>query len=157
MSQQHVSLITEFYTCFQRLDGDGMAACYHPEISFSDPVFPALKATQAGAMWKMLCGQAKEFKLTFHSVSADENKGRAFWEAKYLFSKTGRPVHNKITASFEFQDGKIIRHVDEFNLWKWTQMALGPMGYILGWSPLIQNKVRAMAANNLDNYIKSSQ
>jgi hypothetical protein len=67
---------------------------------------------------------------------------------------TGRRVHNKIDATFQFQDGKIIRHHDRFNFWKWSFMALGPVGLFLGWSPFIKNKVRKQAAKNLEKFIK---
>jgi len=36
-------LINTFYSCFKQLDGNGMAACYHENICFSDPVFPIFK------------------------------------------------------------------------------------------------------------------
>ncbi|MFY8063069.1 MAG: nuclear transport factor 2 family protein, partial [Usitatibacteraceae bacterium] len=32
--------IRRFYAAFANRDADGMAACYHPEIAFSDPAFP---------------------------------------------------------------------------------------------------------------------
>jgi hypothetical protein len=34
------------------------------------------------------------------AVSADANGGRAHWEAHYLFSATGRQVHNIIDGTF---------------------------------------------------------
>lgn len=154
MSEQNKSLINQFYTNFQQLNAEGMNACYHTQIHFSDPAFPDLKGDKACAMWEMLCSRAQQFELTFHSVEADEQTGSAYWEAKYLYTRSGRPVHNKIHASFEFQDGKIIRHVDDFNLYKWTQMALGPVGYLLGWTPMLQNKVRSMAEMTLEQFIK---
>jgi len=54
-------LIERFYTSFQKRDPDGMVACYHPEIRFSDPVFPDLRGESAGAMWRMLSARAKSF------------------------------------------------------------------------------------------------
>ena len=120
----NAEIIERFYSCFQKLDGDGMAQCYHEDVVFSDPVFPELRGAKAGAMWKMLCSQAKEFELTFSDVQADATNGRAHWEAKYVFSTTGRNVHNKINASFRFQDGKIIHHNDSFHFWTWSFMAL---------------------------------
>ena len=103
------AMIENFYSCFKLLDGDGMAQCCHKNILFSDPVFPKLQGSKAGAMWKMLCSQAKGFELTFTDTQADDTTGRSHWEARYIFSMTGRKVHNKINASFRFQDGKIIK------------------------------------------------
>ena len=152
--RSNTDLIENFYSCFQNLDSDGMVQCYHKSIAFSDPIFPLLHGSNAGTMWKMLCSQARGFELTFNGVQADESTGSAYWEARYNFSKTGRSVHNKIDATFQFQDGKIIRHFDRFNFWKWSHMALGPIGLLLGWSPLLKKKVQKQAANNLERFIK---
>jgi len=93
----------------------------------------------------------------FSDAQADDVVGRVRWEAKYIFSMTDRKVHNKINASFRFQDGKIIQHHDNFNFWKWSFMALGSTGLILGWSPLVKNKVQRQVAKNLENFIKKSE
>jgi len=148
-------LIEIFYTSFQKLDAEAMARCYHPDIRFSDPVFPVLSQSEAGAMWRMLCFQAKNFELTFSDVEADERRGKAHWEAHYDFSATGRRVHNKIEAEFEFQDGKIIKHTDTFDFWKWSSMALGPVGFLLGWTPLLRKKVQKQAHERLARFVKS--
>lgn len=148
-------LIETLYTSFQRLDAEAMARCYHADIRFSDPVFPVLSKAEVGAMWRMLCSQAKNFELTFADVQASDRMGKAHWEARYDFSATGRPVHNKIEAEFEFQDGKIIKHTDTFNFWKWSSMALGPVGFLLGWTPLLRKKVQKQARENLTRFMDS--
>ena len=149
-------LIQTFYTAFQQRDHAGMIACYHPDIHFSDPVFTDLHGRQANAMWQMLCERGKDLAVTFSDVvataSADGGNGRAHWEATYTFS-TGHQVHNVIDATFVFQDGLIIRHQDSFDLWRWTRMALGPMGLFLGWTPLVQNRVRKTALAGLERFI----
>lgn len=151
------ALIERFYACFKKLDGNGMVECYHENIEFSDPVFPILRGAKAGSMWKMLCSQAKGFELTFNGIQSDETHGRAHWEARYVFSKSGRSVYNKIDASFQFKNRTIIQHHDSFNFWKWSFMALGPVGFFLGWSPLLKNKVRRQAASNLEKFINKIQ
>ena len=151
--KKNTELIEKFYSAFQKLDSDSMVECYHDDIEFSDPAFPNLRNSDAGSMWKMLCSQAKDFELSFSDIKADETTGSAHWEAKYLFSMTGRMVHNRIDATFRFQDGKIIQHNDHFNFWKWSSMALGPVGMVLGWSALLKNKVRKQADKNLKRYI----
>lgn len=145
--------IERFYRAFQKRDAAGMAACYHPQVEFSDPVFPGLKGPRAGAMWKMLCERGKDLKLEFSNVRADDRSGSAHWEAWYPFSATGRKVHNVIDASFEFRDGRIVKHTDRFDLHRWAGQALGVPGKLLGWTPFMQNKIRAMAAKNLDGFI----
>lgn len=149
-------LIHTFYQSFQKLDAEGMATCYHRNIEFSDPAFPDLKGNMASNMWRMLCSQAQNFELTYSEVAADDMTGSAYWEAKYDFSKTGRAVHNKIHASFVFENGKIVQHVDSFDFWRWSKMALGPAGLLLGWTPLLKGKVSSVANANLVKYCEKN-
>ena len=150
-------LIRKFYTAFASRDGRGMAACYHPAVIFSDEVFTELEGAQATGMWRMLCERGKDLKIEFREIEADDHTGRAHWEAWYTFSTTGRKVHNRIDARFEFKDGKIIRHRDSFSFWAWASQALGPTGRLLGWSSLVRNRVRAQAAKNLAAFLRDSR
>lgn len=149
---EHKRVIEEFYTAFQVRDYAGMIACYHPEVHFRDPVFLDLHGNEAKAMWHMLCERGKDLAIEFNGVQANETAGSVHWEARYTFS-TGRKVHNVIDATFEFKDGKISRHEDVFDLWRWTRQALGPTGALLGWSPIIKSKVRQTAWKGLDAFI----
>jgi hypothetical protein len=149
----NAELIERFYTAFAAQDAEPMAASYADSARFSDPVFPNLDAQEARGMWRMLTQRAQEFSLEFSHVSADDARGRAHWEAKYLFSGTGRHVHNIIDAEFEFANGKIVRHVDRFDFWRWSRMALGPTGILLGWTPMLQKKVQATARKNLNRFL----
>jgi len=93
-----------------------------------------------------------DLKISFSDVSADEKSGAAKWVAAYTFSKTGRRVINKISATFEFKDGKINRHYDRFDLWKWSRQALGLPGYLLGWSAFMKNKINKQTKSLLAKY-----
>ena len=149
-------LLHRFYTAFQRRDGKAMAECYHPEARFSDPAFPGLTGDEPGAMWQMLCERGKDLELEFRDIEADDESGRAHWEAHYTFSGTGRKVHNRIDATFRFQDGKIIEHRDDFDFWAWTRMALGPLGLLMGWTPMVKSKVQRTARDSLDKFMSES-
>ena len=156
VNQENAELLTKFYTAFQQRDYKTMAQCYHPKVHFSDPAFPDLVGKKACAMWHMLCESAKsDFALTFDKIAASDKSGLAHWEPTYTFSRTGRKVHNIIDAVFVFEDGKIIRHQDKFDLWRWSGMALGTSGSLLGWTPFMRKKIREMAAKNLDKFISS--
>jgi hypothetical protein len=89
-----------------------MTSCYHPEIVFSDPVFDRPSSAHALTMWKMLCSRTTDLMISFTDVRADDATGTAHWEARYMFSKTGRSVRNVIEASFVFRNGQIIKHND---------------------------------------------
>ncbi len=144
----NAQLIERFYAAFAKRDHATMTACYAPDATFADEVF-TLKGEQIGQMWHMLCANAKEFSLEFRDVSASDDTGRAHWEAHYVFSSTGRHVHNVIDAEFQIRDGRIVAHRDRFNFWSWSRQALGIPGLLLGWTPILRNKVSAQAAKNL--------
>lgn len=149
---ENAQLITRFYDAFSRLDGDAMAACYHPEVCFSDPVFPDLKGARAGAMWKMLTSRAADLRVEASGIDADDTTGRAHWEAHYTFSASGNHVHNVIDATFVFRDGLIVEHTDVFDFHAWAKQALGFKGALLGWTSFLHNKVREGAGAQLDKY-----
>lgn len=148
-----LDVVRGFYDAFTRRDGDAMAAVYADEATFSDPVFPGLRGREIGAMWRMLCGRAHDLVVTASGIEGDDTRVRAHWEATYTFSATGRKVHNVVDATFELANGRVVRHVDDFDFWRWSRMALGTPGLLLGWSPIVRNKVRAQARAGLDAFL----
>ena len=148
-------LIFKFYTAFTNLDGNEMANCYHNDIIFEDPAFGILEGERAAAMWKMLCEsqKGKDFKIEFSNIEASNYGGSAHWEAYYTFSKTGRKVHNKIDAQFEFKDGLIYRHQDKFNLHNWAKQAMGIKGLLFGSTGFFEKKLHNQTNSMLDKYM----
>ncbi|MBI4882698.1 MAG: nuclear transport factor 2 family protein [Actinobacteria bacterium] len=142
-------LVDRFYSSFAKHDGDAMAACYHPDVTFEDPAFGELKGHNAGDMWRMLCSGGTDVRIEHTVHEADDDGARVSWVANYTFSSTGRPVRNEITTTMKFRDGKIIDHRDRFKMWGWASQALGVPGRLLGWSPMLKAKVRKMALSNL--------
>ena len=151
-SATNAALINRFYEAFARQDGETMAACYAPDAHFHDPVFQDLHGDEVGSMWRMLCGRATDLAVKHSEVEARADTGSAHWEADYTFS-TGRSVHNVIEASFEFKNGLIAEHRDDFDLYAWARQALGPVGLLLGWSPPVQGKIRGQAREGLDEFM----
>jgi SnoaL-like domain len=146
--------IQSFYDAFVHLDGGVMERCYAEESRFDDEVFSLRGQREIGSMWRMLCDatRAKGQAVWRLEVSAVTERS-AHWEATYRFSATGRMVTNIIEASFEFDAaGRIARHTDRFDFWRWSRQALGLPGLLLGWTPILRNKVRAQAAANLKAY-----
>ncbi len=149
------AVITDLYESFSRGDADGMAACYHPQVHFSDPVFPDLNGPQVMQMWEALLGRSTDLHVVAGPANAEAGStdgagtGRTHWTATYTFAATGRPVVNEIDAEFRFEDGLIREHRDSFGFWRWTRMALGAPGLLLGWSPPLRSRVRRDAAKLL--------
>ena len=150
------AVITKFYTAFANSDPQTMSECYHPKVHFIDPAFGLLKDEQVSKMWKMLLLKSKgNIKIEFSDVKADDFSGSAKWVATYNFSKTNRKVINKIRAEFVFQDGLIIKHIDDFDIWKWSQQAFGLTGYLLGWTGFFQKKIQQQALLSLNKFEES--
>jgi ketosteroid isomerase-like protein len=149
------SVVERFYTGFAACDAEAMAAEYAPDVTFEDPVFGVLHGADAADMWRMLCAAASDLEVEHRIVRADEREAEVDWTARYTFSATGRPVVNRVRARLRFEGGSIVDHRDSFSMWRWSSQALGPVGRVLGWSPLIRTKVRSTALRGLDAYRRS--
>ena len=90
----------------------------------------------------------------FDAQTMSDCYAQAHWDAHYRFSATGRIVDNSIDARFGFDpQGRIASHRDRFDFWRWSRQALGMPGMLLGWSPMLRNKVRAQAGANLGQFL----
>jgi hypothetical protein len=147
------ALLEGFYQGFRWRNSEAMVACYAPEATFSDPVFQGLKGAEVPAMWRMLAGRARDLTVVYRGVRADDKRGKADWEATYSYGPARRKVHNVIHSTFRFKDGKIVAQRDKFSLWRWSRMALGIRGALLGWFPSVRGAIRREARKGLDAYM----
>lgn len=154
---ERAEVIETLYRALHEHDGETMAGLYHPKARFSDPVFPDLRGEEVGMMWRMLCERGKDLRVEASGIAVDGDRGKAHWEAYYTFSATGRSVHNIIDASFVFDGEQIVEHRDEFSLWRWSRQALGPMGLVLGWSPIVRGKIQSQARKGLELFMKKAR
>lgn len=150
MAQTNV--VDRFYEAFARRDAAAMAACYHPDATFEDPAFGLLDREDVCAMWSMLLGRSTDLAVTYHVMDEAGPVVKAHWEARYTFTRTGRPVINRIEATFTLEDGLIRTHQDRFSFWTWARQAFGVPGLLLGWTPAFRAKVRAEALRALAKY-----
>lgn len=149
----HEQLIEEFYAGFAAHDPETMLSCYHEEIVFTDPIFGTLTGDDVAAMWRMLIDRSKgNLLVEFSNIKADNVSGSALWTATYNFSKTNRKVVNNVSATFEFKDDLIVRHIDSFNVHAWAKQALGVQGLLLGWTPFMQKKLQQQSIATLRKY-----
>ncbi len=149
-------LIHHFYICFKNKDFKGMQDCYADEATFNDAVFKDLNSKEVKAMWQMLITKGKDLRLEFSNISATENTADAHWDAYYTFSATGKKVVNRIDATFEIENGKIVKHNDHFSFYTWAKQALGLTGILLGWTSFLRKKVSAQAMKNLENFMSAN-
>ncbi|MFC4536786.1 nuclear transport factor 2 family protein [Sphaerisporangium dianthi] len=154
---KHQQVIRGFFDAFACGDTDALARCYHPEISFGDPVFLELEGRDlVVGMWSMLLASVTDLQVSAWDITADEHSGGARWSADYVLRRSGRRVVNQVQAQFRFEDGLIVRHHDDFDFRDWSRLALGkPTGMLVGWTPALRRKVRDRARHRLDEYLRS--
>lgn len=148
-----VDVIRGFYESFAVRDAEGMASRYADDVVFHDPAFGRLEGERARDMWRMLCRSGKDLTVEASGIKAADGQGRAHWEASYTFS-TGRKVRNSVDARFELRDGLIVRHADVFDFSVWAGQAFGPVGSVLGRTPVLPFVMRRLANRQLDAFVK---
>ena len=75
------------------------------------------------------------------TLAEHDDDRSAHWLADYTFAATGRRVHNDVQARVRLRrDGLINDHDDRFSFHAWSRQALGPVGLLLGWTPLLQGR-----------------
>lgn len=131
-----------------------MQRSYHTDAVFSDPVFRNLSSREVKAMWEMLLTSSTDLEVTFKNVEGTNESASCHWEAFYTFTLTGKKIHNIIEAKFVLKHGKIFSHQDDFDLYRWSRMAFGVSGVLLGWSSFMKNKVRGKARKRLQEFMK---
>jgi ketosteroid isomerase-like protein len=148
----NAALVESLYDALNRRDAAAMAACYTPDVTFSDPVFD-LRGPEVGAMWTMLCSRAKDLAVGWRDVAAGHAAGQGDWDARYTFAATGRRVHNRIHSDFTFRGGRIATQRDRFDLRRWLRMAVGPVAMVPGLSGWLARRVRRDARRTLDAWM----
>jgi hypothetical protein len=145
------AVVAGFYEAFARRDFLGMACSYDPNIEFTDSIFGTLRGKRALAMWAMLTSQATDLEVRYSRVRGDAKAGQAHWDARYSFPFLAftNHVENSIDATFELRGGKIVRHVDTFDLRRWMKMALWPLGGVVA-----EDTIRSGVQKKLDEFIE---
>ena len=146
----------QFYEAFMVQDHYTMGLLYAENATFSDPVFPLLNARGARMMWAMLLTRAEDLGIQVNILEDSPARARVEWTAHYTFGATGRRVVNRIQTEMAISNGRIVRQVDRFSLWRWARQALGVQGLLLGWTPMVQNRIRKQAARSLGEFARRS-
>jgi hypothetical protein len=145
-----LATIERLYAAMDARDGETMAACYAPQATFTDPVFVGLSDGEPGDMWRMLTVRSADLRVELREHDVDGAWGRAHWVAQYTFGQTGRQVVNDVRSEMRFDDaGLIVLQRDDFDFWRWSRQALGPVGLLLGWTPVLKHSVRDKARGAL--------
>jgi len=140
------------YAAFAARDWQTMGALYADDARFHDPVFLELDADETRAMWRMLLERATDLHISARVLDVQGERVEIAWTASYLFARTGRRVRNQVRTHLHLKDGRVVRQVDSFSLWRWSAMALGPAGWLLGWTIFVRGKIRDDARTQLTRY-----
>ncbi len=143
------AIVDRFYTAFAERDSEAMAACYGDDVVFEDPVFGTLRGEDARDMWRMLCSGGTDLSVTHQVLRSTPTSATTAWVATYTFPSTGRRVRNEVTAVMALAGDTIVEHRDSFSVWAWSSQALGPLGRLAGWTPILRSRVRATSTASL--------
>jgi len=146
----HEALVRRFYACLASRDPEGAARCYHPDVFFSDPLFPRLRGEAVTHLWRLRLEPQAAWEVRLLEASGDGDGALARWTARERFR--GRAVAIEGRSMFAFRDGLISRHYDHYSLWRWLARALGPAGFALGWFGPLRWAVRRRAARSLERF-----
>jgi hypothetical protein len=147
---KQAAVLEKLYTCLDRKDHDGMAACYHRDAVFQDIAFELRGRKRIHAMWHMI--SETDLRASFTIRRIDGRTAVVDLVDDYTFRPTGRRVHNVIRSDFHFVDGLIIGHHDSCSALRWGVQALGPAKGVASW--LVPGARRRMAMATLARFIQ---
>ena len=150
----NIELISRLYRSLAAHDHKTMAECYHQDATFEDIAFKLEGREKIHGMWRFVTRPEPKLTVTFSDVTADDYNGRAKLIDDYVFTETGRPVHNVITSIFRFRGGLIASHRDECDPIAWANMAMtGPKAWLAGHVRPIRARA---AAKKLDQFLTAN-
>jgi len=127
----HEALVRRLFDRLAAHDAEGVAACYHPDVFYSDPLFPRLRGTAAADLWRLRFERLDRLEIRLDEASGDADGALARWRLAYRAGE--RRVSVPVRSMFAFRGGRIARHYDHFSLWRWGAQAHGRLGAALGW------------------------
>jgi hypothetical protein len=149
-----VSVVERFFSAYANADPVAMSACLHPQISYSDPLFPDLRGVRVGLRWHWQLRHATEFKLQKQIMFMDERKAQLKLDVAYLWH--GRAVHHEVLSTLTIWDDLIVRQIDEYPYWPYAKQAYGVAGHLLGGLGWAQSVVQRRAAAAVEELATSA-
>lgn len=147
------ALVRRFFDRLAAADAAGAAACYHPDVFYSDPLFPRLHGARAADLWRMRLEELPDLAIRLEDASGDADGAFARWVLAY--TARGRRIAVPVRSMFAFREGRISRHYDHFSLWRWAAQAHGLAGAALGWFGPWRWALRQRFARSLERFSDS--
>ena len=151
---QNEATIHRFFTAYQNKEYTTMQNCYSEDAVYNNPIYGLNDTEHVKAMWEMICKTNKEESLHFENIELlDHEYATCDWSLVYYY--TNRRINNKIKSYLRLENGLIIEHTDAFDLYKWTRMAFGLTGSLIGWSNFFQKRIQKSTRKKLSEFIIS--
>jgi len=144
-------LLLKFFKAVQTQDVKAIGECYHNDIEYYEPAYGKMTGPRALGYWSFFFSQVKEMQCEYDGLKINGDKGTLHIEEWYTWSATGHAVHNLVDCEFDFKDGKIFRHIDNYNLNAWAFQSLGAK--YLGWT----KKTREQEVEKFEDFLKNQQ
>ncbi len=147
------ALVRRYFDALARLDGEAMAQCLHPMVSYSDPVFADLRGDDVGWRWRLMTRGASDMHLAYDIVRGDARKAQVQWQARYRFAGSARQVSNKVLTTLTFWDGTIVRQIDEYDFARWSRSSAGVLAWAVCALPGARAALQRRALHRLRAFI----
>ncbi|HEX6632714.1 MAG TPA: nuclear transport factor 2 family protein [Usitatibacter sp.] len=146
----HESVVRRLYAALAARGAEEAAACYHPEIFYSEPLHPRLRGDAVRDLWRMRLAPGEAYEIRLDEASGGADGATARWTVRARVR--GRPVEIHGRSLFAFRDGRISRQYDHYSLWRWSAQALGPAGAAFGWLGPVRWALRTRARRALERF-----
>jgi len=152
MSDVQADVLNTFLRALAQRDVEAMIRCYTTTATYHSPIFPQVEGDTLTATWQWFCAKAPDLTMVVDEQAFEANTARVQWTATYTFPKTGRPVVQVTDSIFVFEGPQLCRHEDRFDLHRWSHMALGPLGRVLGGRRWLQRSLQRAAAERVARF-----
>jgi hypothetical protein len=146
----HESLVRQLFAALAARRPEDAAACYHPEVFYSEPLHPRLRGESVIDLWRMRLAPGEPYDIRLDEASGGGDGAAARWTVRTRVR--GREVEIHGRSLFAFREGRISRHYDHYSLWRWSAQALGPAGAAFGWLGPVRWALRTRARRALERF-----
>jgi hypothetical protein len=148
------SQIETYFDAFSKGDYRTMRSLCDPKITFNDPVYTSLQGKSVFALHHFMAERRICPTITIRSISEKGNRVKVKWTNEYEYATYKTHISIDVRSIFHFEHTSIISQTDQYNLWKWSKMALGFTGTYLGWTPMFRSTLRRSSQQSLATFIQ---
>jgi hypothetical protein len=133
-------------------ESHALADCYSEEANFFDPIFDNLDKENLVKYWELRFTTYKDLKILVLASELYEHSASIKWFISY--KQKNKKIRYSMVSILEIRNGKIIKQFDHFHFWKMAMQAYGFMGFFLGWTKLMNARVKKLYELKHKNFKK---